>query len=182
MKNIFMILLITLFCFGGESVTDSFQIRNLSTGIPINLNRSSKIFNYQNWFLNDLGVDEKVAKIDKLSKQFPYGYVQFKVVSDPNKCLSIAPSGFLALKDCKSDYESGEFESIWQLIPTNFGALQIRSLVLNTNECLGIFSNPNVNILDSVGLVDCIIDDIFSVDIAQLFVLTPQLSSAVVIK
>lgn len=104
------------------------------------------------------------------------------ITADVKMCLSIAPSGFLALKDCKKDYESGEFETIFQIIPTDTAAVQLRSMVLKKNECLGIFTNPNVPIVDRVGLVDCILEDIFSVEPARLFTFTPLLLGARVIR
>ncbi|MGP1560990.1 MAG: toxin [Helicobacteraceae bacterium] len=183
MKKLAIFMALLGLCFAAESeVTDSFQIRNLSTGIPINIERGKQQFDYQNWFLNDLGLDKRVKAKDRFANKFLFGYVQMRVVAEPTKCLAILPSGFLGLKNCKQDYESGEFETIFQLMPTTTGAVQIRSLVLKTDECLGIFTNPSVSILDSVGLVGCVMDDFFTVETARLFVFTPSLSGASVVK
>lgn len=57
-----------------EDIMDAFQIRNAKTGIPINLNRNSKIFNYQNWFLNDLGIDPKIKRSYQHTDAFLFGY------------------------------------------------------------------------------------------------------------
>ena len=183
MRKIFMILFcIFLSAQDLPEVTDSFQIRNLSTGIPVNIKRGTKKFDYQNWLLKDFGLDQKIMAKDKFADKFRFGYVQFSVVAEPNKCLAILPSGFLGLKDCTQDYDGGEFETIFQLMPTNSGAVQIRSLVLQTDECLGVFTNPSVSILDSVGLVGCAMDDFFTAETAQLFVFAPSLSVARVVK
>lgn len=166
----------------GENVTDAFQIRSIDTGLPINTNRASRDFNQQNWFLKELGQDAKIKRRDSFADGFPFGYVQFMSASDVTKCLSVAPSGFLVLKDCKQDYDSGEFESIFQLIPTTSGAMQIRSLLLKTNECLGTFYNPNVPIQDRVGLVRCVLEFFVGIDTKLLFAFTPPLTEAKVIK
>ncbi|KEA45883.1 toxin [Campylobacter mucosalis] len=179
---VFILAFFITFINAAENITDTFQIRNAKTGFPINTKRESKIFNYQNWYLNDLGIDEKIKKIDKFADAFPFGYVQFKVVINPQMCLSVAPSGFLVLKDCKKDYDSSEFETIFQIIPTTTSAVQIRSLLLGTNECLGIFTNPQVFVLDRVGLVECLLDHDFTIEPARLFTLTPPVGGAMVIK
>ncbi|TQR31884.1 toxin [Campylobacter sp. MIT 99-7217] len=185
MKILAFILLFFVTAFAesvGENVTDSFQIRNVNTGLAINLNRGAKQFNYQNWFLKELGNDPKIKKVDKFANSFPFGYAQFVVVAQPNMCLSIAPSGFMVLKDCKKDYESGEFETIFQLIPTTSGAMQIRSLLLNTDECLGTYENPNVDIHDRVGLVRCVLEFFVGIEPKQLFMFSPPLNQANVIQ
>ena len=164
-----------------ENITDAFQIRNAATGLAINLKRNAKEFNYSNWFLNELGNDAKIKARDKFSANFNYGYVQFMLSKDVSQCLSIAPSGFLAFKDCKKDYESGEFETIFQLIPTSSGAIQIRSLLLNTNECLGTYQNPNVDVHDRVGLVRCVLEFFVGIEPKQLFTFAPPLGQANVI-
>lgn len=166
----------------GENITDSFQIRNTATGLAINLQRDLKQFNTQNWLINELGEDSKIKAKDKFAQRFSYGYVQFASLLNPQMCLSIAPSGFMALKDCVSDYESGEFESIFQLIPTTSGAIQIRSLLLGTNECLGAYDNPNVDIHDRIGLVRCVLEYYVAIPSKQLFSFSPPLGQANVIR
>ncbi len=182
MKALAIIFLLVAISLPTETLPAAFQKPNPTTGIPINIKRFSGQFNYQNWFLNDLGVDPKIKKVDKFSNSFPFGYVQFQVAADVKMCLQIAPSGFLALKNCKQDYDSGEFETIFQIIPTSSGAMQLRSLVLKTNECLGTFENPNVPIEDRVGLVRCVLEFFVDIEPKQLFVFSPPLSEAKVIR
>jgi len=166
----------------GENVTDAFQIRNNGTGFAINTNRHLREFNQQNWFLNELGQDPKIRARDNFANSFSYGYVQFMVAADTTKCLSVAPSGFLVLKDCKQDYESGDFETIFQLLPTTSGAIQIRSLLLKTNECLGTYYNPNVPIQERVGLIRCVLEFFVEIEPKLLFTFAPPLSEAKVVK
>ena len=106
---------------------------------------------------------------------FPFGYVQFSVATNVSMCLSITLIGFMVLKDCQKDYDSGEFETIFQLIPPTSCAMQIHSLLLNTNECLGTYENPNVDIRDRVGLVRCVLEYFVGIEPKQLFMFASSL-------
>lgn len=183
MRNLAILALFIAFALGDdkfENITNAFQLRNAKTGIAINLQRKLRQFDTQNWFLKELGHDKIIAKKDKFALSLPFGYVQFANVKEKNMCLSVAPSGFLALKNCEDDIKTQSFESIFSIIPTSTGAVQIRSLLLETNECLSAFNNPNIAIEDRVGLVPCILE-FFSIDVEQLWFIAPPLGGASVI-
>lgn len=184
MRNLVILLLFAIFCFGDdkfENITGTFQIRNAKTGIAINLERSLRQFDTQNWFLKELGHNETIAKKDKFAKSLPFGYVQFVNVKRNTMCLSVAESGFLALKNCDDDIKSQSYESVFSIIPTSTGAVQIRSLLLKTDECLSAFNNPNVEIENRVGIVPCILE-LFSIDVDQLWFIAPPLGGASVLR
>ncbi len=161
-----------------ENITQRFQIRNVQNGIALNIDRSGDL-NTQNWFLRDFGLDpDFIRGKDPLAKSWNFGYVQFVDPRNQDRCLSIGEDGFLHYKSCKDDIQSGAFESVFSLIPTSSGAVQIRSLVLEANECLSAFENPNVPIEKRFGIQPCSLDFDFLIDTSELFFLSPTLVEA----
>ncbi len=161
-----------------ENITQRFQIRNVRNGIALNIDRKGD-FNTQNWFLRDFGLDpDFIRGKDPLAKSWGFGYVQFVDPRNQDRCLSIGEDGFLHYKSCKGDIQSKAFESVFSIIPTSSGAVQIRSLVLEANECLSAFENPNVPIERRFGIQPCSLDFDFLIDTSELFFFTPALVEA----
>lgn len=162
-----------------EDITRFFQIRNVRNGIALNIERKGD-FNTQNWFLRDFGLKPKFIKgRDPLAKSWGFGYVQFVDPRNQDRCLSIGEDGFLHYKSCKQDLKSKALETIFSIIPTSSGAVQIRSMVLEANECLTAFENPRVPIEKSFGIQPCSLDFDFLIDTRELFFFTPALTKAI---
>lgn len=161
-----------------EDITNLFQIRSVRNGIAINVLRSGN-FMEQNWILKEFFLsDDLRIKRDKLRKSWDFGYVQFVSPTKKDGCLAIDESGFLKIKSCKDDIASERLETVFSIIPTESGAVQIRSLVLNSTECLSTFENPNVPIEKRFGIVPCSLDFDFFIDTSELFFFTPALIKA----
>ena len=163
-----------------EDITRAFQIRNLENGIAINARKKGDLDD-ANWILRDFELsDDLRIKRDKLRKDWDFGYAQFvsPALKGGDSCLAIDESGFLKLKSCKDDLQSERLETVWSIIPTSSGAVQIRSLVLDANECLSSFYNPTLSIEDRFGIKPCSLDFDTLIPNSQLFVLTPPLLEA----
>jgi len=186
MKNFYFILpvIFVSFIFAAspretdfDNITNLFQIRNLQNGIAINIQRKGDL-NTQNWALREFDLDEKLKEKDLLRDKWNFSYVQFLSATTKDGCLAIDESGFLMIKSCKDDLASGRLETVFSIIPTESGAVQIRSLVLESNECLSAFDNPNVPIEKRFGIVPCALDFDFLIDTSELFFFTPPLIEA----
>ncbi|WP_238386899.1 MULTISPECIES: toxin [unclassified Campylobacter] len=160
-----------------ENVTNPVQIRNLRTGIAINLTRKGDL-NTQNWLIRQIELSDVLVKRDKLRFKWDFGYVQFVRPENPDGCLAIGEDGFLHVKSCKQDLKLSKLETVFSIIPTSSSAVQIRSLVLDANECLFVFDNPSVAIQDRVGIGPCSLDYNFLIDTTELFFFTPALVKA----
>lgn len=161
-----------------ENITNLFQIRNLQNGIALNILRDGSV-DSQNWRLKEFTLSPKLAQKDKLGKIWNFGYVQFVHPKRDDSCLAIFEDGFLGLKSCRGDLSDEKLETVFSIIPTSAGAVQIRSLVLDSDECLSAFDNPNVPIENRFGILPCGLDSFFFIDTAQLFFFAPALTTAV---
>lgn len=155
------------------------SIRSLETGIVLSpFIETSQDVRDQNWIVNEIILDEKLKKKDKMADKLPFGYVQFTHPSDKDLCLAIAPSGFFVGKSCSIDLQKEEMETVFSIMPTTTSAVQIRSLVLNSNECIKTFYNPNIPIHKRFGIGPCILDTALFADLNELMILTPALLGA----
>lgn len=161
-----------------EGVTPRFQIRNIQNGIALNVQRHGD-FNTQNWLIRDFGLDPEFMRgKDPLRNTWNFGYIQFVTPTNHDVCLGIGEDGFLHLLSCTQDVQGGLFETVFSLIPTPDGAVQIRSMVLEKNECLTAFENPNVPIEKRFGIQPCSLDFDFLIDTSELFFIAPMLVEA----
>lgn len=160
-----------------ENITSLFQIRNLQNGIAINLQRSGDL-NTQNWILRQFDLNAHLITHDKLRDRWSFGYVQFVRPDNLLMCLAIGEDGFLTTKSCLQDLQSEKLETVFSLIPVGNGAVQIRSLVLNSDECLSAFENPNIPIEKRFGITPCTLDFFLIIDPSELFFFTPALTKA----
>lgn len=164
-----------------EDVTQIFSLRSLDNGVVLSVFRDSTELLHQNWRLREIVLSPALKAKDKMA-HLPFGYVQFVTPTQDDTCMAILPSGFFGAKSCSLDLEKGELETVFSIMPTTTSAVQIRSLVLNSNECIGTFENPNVPIEKRFGLKRCIFDP-FSVALPnELMIITPALIKASVLK
>ncbi|MCR2065372.1 cytolethal distending toxin subunit A [Campylobacter helveticus] len=161
-----------------ENFTQIFSLRSLENGIILSVFRDSKELLHQNWKLRELVLSPELKAKDKMANKVPFGYVQFVTPTQDDTCMAILPNGFFGAKSCSKDLEEGALETVFSIMPTTTSAVQIRSLVLNSNECIGTFFNPNVPIEKRFGLKRCTFDP-FSVILPEnLMILTPPLFKA----
>lgn len=167
-----------------DEFTPPLSLRSLDSGIPliVNLNRPNE--NY-NWNLREVkafnpSIISSIKAIDNF-KNLKFEYIQFVSAGDINQCLAIDESGLFTLKSCSNDLDTKKFETVYQLIPMNTDAVQIRSLVLNGKECISTFENPNLEPWQRVGINRCTLDETFIADIKRLWAIMPELRAATVL-
>ena len=167
-----------------DEFTPPLSLRSLDTGLPliVNLNKSDETFN---WNLREIkafnpSIISSIKSIDNF-RNLKFEYIQFVSTNDINMCLAIDESGLFTLKSCSDDLNSKKFETVYQLIPMNTDAVQIRSLVLNGKECISTFENPNLEPWQRVGINRCTLDETFIADIKRLWAIMPELKAAMVL-
>lgn len=167
-----------------DEFTPPLSLRSLDTGLPliVNLNKTDETFN---WNLREVkafnpSIISSIKSIDNF-RNLKFEYIQFVSTNDINMCLAIDESGLFTLKSCSDDLNSKKFETVYQLIPMNTDAVQIRSLVLNGNECISTFENPNLEPWQRVGINRCTLDETFIADIKRLWAIMPEIRAAMVL-
>ncbi|WP_086247548.1 hypothetical protein [Campylobacter vicugnae] len=167
-----------------DEFTPPLSLRSLDTGLPliVNLNKSDETFN---WNLREIkafnpSIISSIKSIDNF-RNLKFEYIQFVSTKDINMCLAIDESGLFTLKSCSDDLNNKKFETVYQLIPMNTDAVQIRSLVLNGKECISTFENPNLEPWQRVGINRCTLDETFIADIKRLWAIMPELKAAMVL-
>lgn len=167
-----------------DEFTPPLSLRSLDTGLPliVNLNKTDETFN---WNLREVkafnpSIISSIKSIDNF-RNLKFEYIQFVSTNDINMCLAIDESGLFTLKSCSDDLNNKKFETVYQLIPMNTDAVQIRSLVLNGNECISTFENPNLEPWQRVGINRCTLDETFIADIKRLWAIMPELRAAMVL-
>ena len=167
-----------------DEFTPPLSLRSLDTGLPliVNLNKSDETFN---WNLREVkafnpSIISSIKSIDNF-RNLKFEYIQFVSTNNINMCLAIDESGLFTLKSCSDDLNSKKFETVYQLIPMNTDAVQIRSLVLNGKECISTFENPNLEPWQRVGINRCTLDETFIADIKRLWAIMPELRAAMVL-
>ena len=167
-----------------DEFTPPLSLRSLDTGLPliVNLNKSDETFN---WNLREVkafnpSIISSIKSIDNF-RNLKFEYIQFVSTNDINMCLAIDESGLFTLKSCSDDLNNKKFETVYQLIPMNTDAVQIRSLVLNGKECISTFENPNLEPWQRVGINRCTLDETFIADIKRLWAIMPELKAAMVL-
>lgn len=167
-----------------DEFTPPLSLRSLDTGLPliVNLNKPDETFN---WNLREIkafnpSIISSIKSIDNF-RNLKFEYIQFVSTSNINMCLAIDESGLFTLKSCGDDLNNKKFETVYQLIPMNTDAVQIRSLVLNGKECISTFENPNLEPWQRVGINRCTLDETFIADIKRLWAIMPELRAAMVL-
>lgn len=167
-----------------DEFTPPLSLRSLDTGLPliVNLNKSDETFN---WNLREIkafnpSIISSIKSIDNF-RNLKFEYIQFVSTNNINMCLAIDESGLFTLKSCSDDLNNKKFETVYQLIPMNTDAVQIRSLVLNGKECISTFENPNLEPWQRVGINRCTLDETFIADIKRLWAIMPELKAAMVL-
>lgn len=161
--------------------TPPISLVSLDTGMPIivDLGGNEQSFN---WILreirhyrSDLWGD--IYKQDPY-RHLPFEYIQLVSTTKPDKCLSVAESGFMVLTDCLKDLQNKKYESVFQFMATTTEAVQIRSLLLGANECLGTFVNPQIEAWQRVGLRKCALGTFATASVVVLWGIAPQIRPA----
>ena len=167
-----------------DEFTPPLSLRSLDTGLPliVNLNKIDETFN---WNLREVkafnpSIINSIKSIDNF-RNLKFEYIQFVSTNNINMCLAIDESGLFTLKSCSDDLNNKKFETVYQLIPMNTDAVQIRSLVLNGKECISTFENPNLEPWQRVGINRCTLDETFIADIKRLWAIMPELKAAMVL-
>ena len=167
-----------------DEFTPPLSLRSLDTGLPliVNLNKPDETFN---WNLREVkafnpSIISSIKSIDNF-RNLKFEYIQFVSTNNINMCLAIDESGLFTLKSCSDDLNNKKFETVYQLIPMNTDAVQIRSLVLNGKECISTFENPNLEPWQRVGINRCTLDETFIADIKRLWAIMPELKAAMVL-
>ena len=167
-----------------DEFTPPLSLRSLDTGLPliVNLNKPDETFN---WNLREVkafnpSIINSIKSIDNF-RNLKFEYIQFVSTNNINMCLAIDESGLFTLKSCSDDLNNKKFETVYQLIPMNTDAVQIRSLVLNGKECISTFENPNLEPWQRVGINRCTLDETFIADIKRLWAIMPELRAAMVL-
>ncbi|MBZ7988098.1 RICIN domain-containing protein [Campylobacter canadensis] len=180
MKKIFLALIFINTCLFSQTLpedledfTATFSLRSAFNGDLLGI--SEKNLNLK---LRQIELSDELAKIDPLSKLFKLGLVQFTSANYDDLCLAIFPDGNFGGKSCKDDLENKSYETLFSIIPTNVGSVQIRSLVLNKDECISVFDNPRLPSGQGFGLNACDFDRLFDIDLRNLFLILPPLQEA----
>lgn len=167
-----------------DEFTPPLSLRSLDTGLPliVNLNKPDETFN---WNLREIkafnpSIINSIKSIDNF-RNLKFEYIQFVSTNNIDMCLAIDESGLFTLKSCGDDLNNKKFETVYQLIPMNTDAVQIRSLVLNGKECISTFENPNLEPWQRVGINRCTLDETFIADIKRLWAIMPELKAAMVL-
>lgn len=167
-----------------DEFTPPLSLRSLDTGLPliVNLNKPDETFN---WNLREIkafnpSIISSIKSIDNF-RNLKFEYIQFVSTNNIDMCLAIDESGLFTLKSCSDDLNNKKFETVYQLIPMNTDAVQIRSLVLNGKECISTFENPNLEPWQRVGINRCTLDETFIADIKRLWAIMPELRAAMVL-
>lgn len=167
-----------------DEFTPPLSLRSLDTGLPliVNLNKTDETFN---WNLREIkafnpSIISSIKSIDNF-RNLKFEYIQFVSTNNIDMCLAIDESGLFTLKSCSDDLNNKKFETVYQLIPMNTDAVQIRSLVLNGKECISTFENPNLEPWQRVGINRCTLDETFIADIKRLWAIMPELRAAMVL-
>lgn len=145
-----------------KDFTEMVSIRSLETGIFLSAFRdTSKDPIDQNWNIKEIVLSDELKQKDKLADELPFGYVQFTNPKESDLCLAILEDGTFGAKPCQDDLKDGKLETVFSIMPTTTSAVQIRSLVLESDECIVTFFNPNIPIQKRFGIAPCTLDPIF---------------------
>lgn len=161
--------------------TPPISLVSLDTGMPIIVDLGGKEQTF-NWMLREIrhyrsDLWKNIFDQDPY-RHLPFEYIQLVSTTNKDKCLSVAESGFMVLTDCLSDLTSQKYESVFQFMATTTEAVQIRSLLLNKNECLGTFINPQTEAWQRVGLRKCALGTFSTASVVVLWGIAPQIRPA----
>lgn len=156
-----------------DDFTETFHLRSLFSGDILKVDD-----NEVNWKLREITLPDKLKDKDPIGKKMPYGIVQFVSPKNDDVCLGIDESGFFRPKPCKKDIEDGTFETLFSIMPTSSSAVQIRSLVLNGDECIMVFDNPQLPRGRDFGIKKCFFNPLTLIDTRFLLVIAPPLRDA----
>lgn len=92
--------------------------------------------------------------------------------------MAILEDGTFGAKSYQDDLKDGKLETVFSIMPTTTSAVQIRSLVLESDECIVTFFNLNIPIQKCFGIAPCTLDPNFFAEANELMITTPPLTAA----
>lgn len=181
MKRLLIALILTLNVYAADpdlpdfvEFTAPISLRSALSGDIVGFGKD------RNWTLRDIRLTEDMLKNDPF-KDFNLGAVQFVQLGTRDVCLAIDESGFFTRKSCNEDLLSKKYETLYTIIPTTTPAVQIRSFVLDKNECMTVFRNPQLPRGRGIGIRPCDVESVFFVDLDNLFLINPPIRDAALI-
>lgn len=181
MKKILIALMLALNIYADDPELPDFvefttpvSIRSALTGDIVGFGKD------RNWVIRDIPLTEDMLKNDPF-RNFNLGAVQFVQLGTQDVCLALDEDGLFTRKPCNADLDSKKYETLYTIIPTTKPAVQIRSFVLDKNECMAVFNNPRLPRGRGIGIRPCDVDSFFSVDLDVLFLLNPPIRDAMLI-
>ena len=181
MKKILIVLMLALNIYADDPELPDFV--EFTTPVSIRSAFSGDIVGFEkdrNWVIRDIPLTEDMLKNDPF-KNFNLGAVQFVQLGTQDVCLALGEDGLFTRKPCNADLDSKKYETLYTIIPTTTPAVQIRSFVLDKNECMTVFNNPQLPRGRGIGIRPCDVDSLFSVDLDNLFLLNPPIRDAMLI-
>lgn len=140
------------------------SIRTMSTGELLYANSKN---NETNWSMIE------VLLPGYLGRKFPFGAVQFRHSKDESKCLM--SNGFwFSLGECEG-VRYGDDRTLFSLLPTSSGALQIQSIA--TDGCLAVESSSK-KLAQNLKIQPCFSTENTPIDLRWLWILTPPVADA----
>ncbi len=140
------------------------SIRAMSTGeLLFAFNNKNEV----NWDIQEVSLN------GYLSKKFPFGAVQLHYLKDRTKCLMINGK-WLQISKC-SDIDSGDFRTLFSLLPTSSGALQIQSI--SSEKCLMVAQVLKKTISQEIKLESCFTSPSSEIDMRWLWIITPMVGN-----
>lgn len=139
MKKLLLILFGVQLIFSATPVEDLPEftkvvfIRNLSSANGL------KVGQTLNWVIRSINITQEQKLKDKtFYDKFPFGWVQFVKPSDETACLALQENRTFGFKSCALDLGDGKMQTVFSILPTDRGPVQIRSLAFGGGLCLTV--------------------------------------------
>ncbi|HDX6329453.1 hypothetical protein [Campylobacter fetus] len=120
------------------------SIRSLYSGVILSMEDNPSSLIKTNWNLREITLPYII------SKDYPFGTVQFVSPVNDNVCLGLSLAGKLTTMSCEST-AVGNYGSVFSILPTNTSAVQIEAVAASSSmdkfvvrKCI---KDPNKNIL-----------------------------------
>lgn len=156
----------------GEDVEPTVTIRSLYSGVVMDAG-SVRMLLDTNWILREINLDGETAK------KFPNGAVQFLHAKFTNLCLALNNDGNLTTAECGSFTTFGSNVTLFSLLPTNSGAVQIQAF--NGEQCITVANSAAEVSFKKFGLRNCELNERLEITMENLFVIgVPQLEAKVI--
>ncbi|ABK82032.1 hypothetical protein Q4Y15_000268 [Campylobacter fetus] len=150
------------------------SIRSLYSGVILSMEDNPSSLIKTNWNLREITLPYII------SKDYPFGTVQFVSPVNDNVCLGLSLAGKLTTMSCEST-AVGNYGSVFSILPTNTSAVQIEA-VAGLNECLSIVNSYASSSMDKFGVRKCIKDPNKNILLENLIVIGSAFMPAKVVR